>query len=143
MSGVYIKGMEMPTDCNHCRFAVDGWCYAYGKPNVDALANDGVTNWCPLIAVKDDVYIVKDGVLYKITPKIQMPFSKRVNVMTGEVYYPSNADRIRQMTDEEQAEYIDQHTAEAMWCESPPKDCPPHEECMKCILDWLKQEVTE
>lgn len=48
---VYIKGMEMPDSCNHCRFAVDGWCYAYGKPNVDALANNGVTNWCPLVPV--------------------------------------------------------------------------------------------
>lgn len=49
--GVYIPDMEMPTDCGHCRFAVDGWCYAYGKPNIDALANDGRTNFCPLIPV--------------------------------------------------------------------------------------------
>ncbi len=48
--GVYIN-MEMPTDCGKCRFAVDGWCYAYGKPNIDALANDGRTNFCPLIPV--------------------------------------------------------------------------------------------
>ena len=38
----------MPKNCFECRFAVDGWCYAHGKPNVDALANDGITNWCPL-----------------------------------------------------------------------------------------------
>ena len=48
---ILIPGMEMPDSCNHCRFAVDGWCYAYGKPNVDALANDGVTNWCPLVPI--------------------------------------------------------------------------------------------
>lgn len=51
--GVYIRDMDMPDSCNHCRFAVDGWCYAYGKPNVDALANNGVTNWCPLIPVPE------------------------------------------------------------------------------------------
>lgn len=49
--GVYIPDMEMPTDCGHCRFAIDGWCYAYGKPNIDALANDGRTNFCPLVPV--------------------------------------------------------------------------------------------
>lgn len=53
MSGIYIPGMEMPKDCNHCRFAVDGWCYAYGKPNIDALENDGRTNFCPLFPVPD------------------------------------------------------------------------------------------
>ena len=51
MMGVYIKGMEMPEHCGVCRFAVDGWCYAYGKPNIDALANDGRTNFCPLVPV--------------------------------------------------------------------------------------------
>lgn len=48
---VYIPNMEMPTSCNECRFAVDGWCYAYGNPNIDALANDGRTNFCPLVPV--------------------------------------------------------------------------------------------
>lgn len=52
-------------------------------------------------------------------------------------------DKIRSMPDEEMAEYIDLHTAEAMWCKSPPEDCPPHEECVRCILDWLKEEVSE
>lgn len=53
MSGIYIPGMVMPDSCTHFRFAVDGWCYAYGKPNVDALTNDGVTNWCPLVPVPE------------------------------------------------------------------------------------------
>lgn len=50
---VYIKGMEMPTSCNCRRFAVDGWCYAFGKPNIEALANEGRTNFCPLVPVPD------------------------------------------------------------------------------------------
>lgn len=49
--GVYIPNMKMPEHCGECRFAVDGWCYAYGKPNIDALANDGRTNFCPLVTV--------------------------------------------------------------------------------------------
>ena len=49
--GVYIPNMKMPEHCGVCRFAVDGWCYAYGKPNIDALANDGRTNFCPLVPV--------------------------------------------------------------------------------------------
>ena len=55
----------------------------------------------------------------------------------------TRAELFRQMSDEEMAEYIDLHTAEAMWCKSPPEDCPPHEECVRCILDWLKEEVSE
>ena len=50
----------------------------------------------------------------------------------------TNADRIKSMTDEELAEYIDKHFTEPMWCNSPPEDCPPHETCKLCILDWLK-----
>lgn len=49
--GVYLPNMEMPKSCSECRFAVDGWCYAYGKPNVDALSDKGRTNWCPLVPV--------------------------------------------------------------------------------------------
>lgn len=61
--GVYVKGMEMPTSCNECRFAVDGWCYAYPKQaNGDALNRRVRTNWCPLIEIpSDDVVERKRG----------------------------------------------------------------------------------
>lgn len=49
--GIYLPNMEMPKSCSECRFAVDGWCYAYGKPNVDVLSDKGRTNWCPLVYV--------------------------------------------------------------------------------------------
>lgn len=62
---VYIKGMEMPTDCFHCRFAVDGWCYAYGKPNIDALANDGRTNFCPLLPVPNHGRLIDADAMLK------------------------------------------------------------------------------
>lgn len=49
MADILIRGLEMPENCTHCRFAVDGWCYAYGKPNVPALAKAEVSNFCPLL----------------------------------------------------------------------------------------------
>lgn len=48
---VIVKGMDMPKDCGHCRFAVDGWCYAYGRVNIDALSTYERTNYCPLVPV--------------------------------------------------------------------------------------------
>ena len=50
-------------------------------------------------------------------------------------------ERVKQMTMEEMAAYIDKHTAEAMWCNSPPEECPPDGECVKCILNWLKGAI--
>ena len=56
-------------------------------------------------------------------------------------WMPTNADRIRSMTDEELAQYMgDVQT----W-----GGCPNHgarnctENCADCWLDWLKQEVTD
>ena len=47
MSGIYIKGMEMPKSCYECRFAFDGMCIANrGRKDV------GITNSCPLIEQK-------------------------------------------------------------------------------------------
>lgn len=46
---VIVKGMEMPKNCNECRFAVDGWCYANPKQaNGEALNKRIRTNWCPI-----------------------------------------------------------------------------------------------
>lgn len=59
----------------------------------------------------------------------------------------TNADRIRSMTDEELAHFIDEFWS-APWCpDEPPidsetKECMMHEgKCEMCILDWLKQEA--
>lgn len=50
-------------------------------------------------------------------------------------------EQFKAMSVEELAAYIDKHTAEAMWCNSPPWDCPPNRECVECILNWLLVEV--
>jgi hypothetical protein len=56
----------------------------------------------------------------------------------------TNAEYIRELTDEEMAEWFDEHCCDAMWCTVPPKeDCPPHKECVKCILEWLREEKTD
>ena len=50
--GIYIKGMEMPENCNECRFAVDGWCYANPKQaNGESLNRHERANFCPLVEV--------------------------------------------------------------------------------------------
>jgi len=53
--------------------------------------------------------------------------------------HPSNADRIRAMSDEELAKWIH----EIVDCSSA---CPAYNECDECrpsLLNWLKQEATE
>ena len=56
----------------------------------------------------DGMYIVKDGVTYQVTPRFaeHFPLAKKINLSTGEIIYPTNADRIRSMTDEELAEWL-------------------------------------
>ena len=52
-------------------------------------------------------------------------------------------EQFKAMSPEELAAYIDEHTSDAMWCNSPPEECPPEGECVKCILRWLKEEITD
>lgn len=49
----------------------------------------------------------------------------------------TNADRIRQMTDEEMAKWANDYN---FTC--PPVECKDHQ-CEECWLYWLKQEVSE
>ena len=93
--------------------------------------------------VDDGFYLVKNGITYKVDlPMDKTRFTKRINILTGEVYYPSNADRIRAMTDEE--------LAELWWERVDCGECPVHKECKltgqdckRLVLDWLKQEAAE
>ena len=61
----------------------------------------------------------------------------------------TNADKLRAMSEEELAEWIDEFWS-APWCpDNPPVDpetkrCLLHDgDCRLCILDWLRQEVSE
>ena len=54
----------------------------------------------------------------------------------------TNADRIRSMTDEELATMFDEYGKRNDCCPNYGRiDC--RESCMKCWLDWLKQEVSD
>lgn len=52
---------------------------------------------------------------------------------------PSNADKIRQMSDEELAEYLNNNLDAC--CGKPCDWNDPNTNCETCWLDWLKQEV--
>ena len=60
---------------------------------------------------------------------------------TDESWRKTNADRIRSMTDEELAGWLDNLTEVMMpWCDHP---CPDGEQsiCKNCISEWLRQEA--
>ena len=57
-----------------------------------------------------------------------------------------NADKLRSMTDEELAEWLDSRLSECPWCNpyAPVKpgtnECELYD-CQKCALDWLRREA--
>lgn len=55
-----------------------------------------------------------------------------------------NADRIRSMTDEELAEWLDNEFGKCEWCDVDSLlegECEARDDCKLCILDWMRQEV--
>lgn len=54
----------------------------------------------------------------------------------------SNGDRIRQMTDEELAEWLAEH-GNCRVCAWYKKECVKHVTCKRGVAEWLKQEVIE
>ena len=62
--------------------------------------------------IDDGFYLLKDGELYRVDPRIKMPLAKKVNIFTGETTYPTNADKIRNMTDDELAEWLSKNDPE-------------------------------
>lgn len=63
--------------------------------------------------------------------------------LTGELPKQSNADRIRDMTDEELAKFLSE-CADCATCQLVnPKNCGTEEACAKAFLEWLKQPVED
>ena len=54
----------------------------------------------------------------------------------------TNGDRIRNMTDEELAEYIIVVWDKDDYCDTAPEKCKGRT-CQQCRLEWLKKEVKE
>jgi len=78
-----------------------------------------------------------DKTLYKLSLKADFPlWSRSYNLMTGEVHYPTNRDRLRHMTNEELAEWLAEHQKIG--------DAETHRDGYRQLwLDWLTQEVQE
>ena len=90
----------------------------------------------------DGFYLLKNGELFRFDPKIKWPIAKTVNVITGETHYPTHADEIRAMSDEELAVWLAKFTdcGECpVWDEFP--HCTTSEESCACRWhEWLKKE---
>lgn len=61
----------------------------------------------------------------------------KVPVIVGKPKKQTNADRIRSMSDEELAVFIDHVSG----CPPRHEDCIESGDCEACWLDWLKQEA--
>lgn len=91
----------------------------------------------------DGFYLLKNGELFRLDQKIKWPIAKTVNVITGETHYPTNADRIRSMTDEELAEFMRPWDSGCPRWKENPLPCSDWDNCGECWLKWLKKEGEE
>lgn len=76
-----------------------------------------------------------DGTLWRYFPRINLPLTKKINITTGEIIYPTNADKIRDMSDEELASEL----FELSWKVFSTGELETETE----LLEWLKQEVSK
>lgn len=90
--------------------------------NMTDITGENIGSWCPNINDCPDIEIERECDKYKGV---------------------TNADRIRNMSDEELAEFIHKtifdQGSNLFTCEEPPVNC--HEECKECYMDWLQKEV--
>lgn len=87
--------------------------------------------------VDDGWYLVKNGITYEVDiPIDKMRFTKSVNLLTGEVHYPTNADRIRSLSDEELAKWMKLMICKYRSC----WNCPMSDWCTpgRGIAEWLE-----
>ena len=91
MSGVYIKGMEMPTGCDTCPFEVFGDCYG-GKAkfimDIDEEVAMGVRHKnCPLTPIPDHGRLIDaDALRQSIKESIDECHKWAEEVTEGEMY---------------------------------------------------------
>lgn len=90
----------------------------------------------------DGTYVIRNGKLYSVQfPQKWFDDANTfyLEIPNWSVRKETNADRIRAMTDEELAEFLDCYCVSAYW------ECPRHHEikCHECWLEWLKKEVED
>lgn len=131
MSGVYIQ------DC--------------GKEQIEEVfkwARIGANNaligyYQDPVEMPDGAYLIRDGNVYAVDWAYAWKPTKTVNIFTGDVHYPSNAERIKHMTDEELENFLGLVSWEdEPWCEYR-RDCDENMKCRECLREWLKQEAAE
>ena len=66
---VLIKGMEMPKNCDECRFHVDGWCYVL-RPESEEERKRITTNYCPLVCVPPHGRLIDADEFFRIFPEL-------------------------------------------------------------------------
>jgi hypothetical protein len=84
---------------------------------------------------------VKDEKVYAVDMPYEFKYQKSVDMLTGEVHYPTNRMWLRGMTDEELATWIDRIQADAYergMMETPIVDYP---NIYSEWLNWLKEEA--
>lgn len=76
-----------------------------------------------------------------VSAESRMIFDKAKEI-SAEITTPpkTNADRIRQMTDEELADWLAEH-GNCRVCAWYRKECVKHVTCKRGVAEWLKQEV--
>ena len=89
------------------------------------------------------IYKAEDGLCLKLTDDKVTSYCVE---SPCEFETPSNADRIRNMTDEELVELFDEKIWDLPWCDSDAPIDPETKKCLiwdckKCVLKWLKQDV--
>lgn len=118
--------------CKGCRYFVKH----YG--NKDSQGKRTVSNyWC----------VAKNGCVYRTEDskcEFYSDYGKGVvsycDFDDCEEKKPSNADRIRAMTDEELASFLYHLWDNSSWCNG---CCDEECSCEPCWLDWLKQEAED
>ena len=140
----------LSSDCKGCNLYILSEMLHEGK--LDALMNENHTiksQWLGVYEpslIEDGTYVVKDGVLYKLMPKITYyPGAALFNPLTGEMHYPTNYARVVNMSPKELAEFIEMES-DRPWCTPAWDRCryrygqERFGQCYRCALDWLNAE---
>lgn len=92
--------------------------------------------------ITDGFFAVKEGKLYRVEFPVNLKPSKWIDVITGNVYHPSNGDHIRSMTNKELSKFFSAMIQDCDCNNFPCRAyCKTEPGCDKAWLKWLKQEV--
>ena len=135
---ILIKGMEKPDCCDHCPLFDDEyqhpyWCMALNK-QIDVKINEKYAD-CPITEIPP--LRESDGQYYR-------DIAKAYNVMFyGVPRHQTNSDKIRGMTDEELAEWLNDMQGYSFSCGLIEARISEYPNRYNAWLEWLKEEAKE